>query len=469
MAGILKECGIVLSPLQLGRLWAYHELLREHNADLNLTRIHNFNNMVLKLYVDSILPGKLMELPSPLLDLGTGPGMPGIPLKIAYPRLDILLAESRQKRVSFLRSVVERLALPGLSVVAEGIGPRFEYPVAGVITRAVESIGDTLDRVRGCLSKGGLAIFMKGPHCDEEVREAARKFHDSYKLVEDKAYRIPKTPHARRLVTFERMDEPLRARKAFAVKRNAFKRIESEQNDTFKELKKLLTGRGIKKSSKALVCGTKIITEIVRDFPGMCDAWITGEKSAPPPAPETMRWYELPDPLFKILDIFGTGTPLLVVRTPEILQWTPAQGLREGCTLFIPFQDPENVGTAIRSAAAFGVTQVILLEESANPFHPKAIRASGGSVFRVSLLKGPSLSEISEDLPILALSSEGRSISDFIFPASFGLLPGIEGPGLPESWRNRALAIPMSSDVESLNASAATAIALYLWAQARGR
>ena len=78
MQAILERSGIRLSSVQLEQLWLYHQLLRQHNPTLNLTRIHNFVNMVLKLYVDSMLPAKMRELPSPLLDLGTGPGMPGI-------------------------------------------------------------------------------------------------------------------------------------------------------------------------------------------------------------------------------------------------------------------------------------------------------------------------------------------------------------------------------------------------------
>ena len=72
LQAIVERSGVVLSALKLQQLWTYHQLLRDHNAQLNLTRIHNFTNMVLKLYVDSILPAQMVELPSPLLDLGTG-------------------------------------------------------------------------------------------------------------------------------------------------------------------------------------------------------------------------------------------------------------------------------------------------------------------------------------------------------------------------------------------------------------
>jgi 16S rRNA (guanine527-N7)-methyltransferase len=131
--------------------------------------------------------------------------------------------------------------------------------------------------------------------------------------------------------------------------------------------------------------------------------------------------------------------------------------------VLIPFQDPENVGAAIRSAAAFGASQVILLAESAHPFHPKALRASGGSVLNVALRPGPPLATIPHELPIVALSSEGADIRDVTFPPAFGLLPGLEGPGLPEPWRDRAVRIPIEPGVESLNAAVAVGVALYEW------
>jgi tRNA G18 (ribose-2'-O)-methylase SpoU len=122
----------------------------------------------------------------------------------------------------------------------------------------------------------------------------------------------------------------------------------------------------------------------------------------------------------------------------------------------------------IRSAAAFGVSQVILLAESAHPYHPKALRASGGSVSTMRLRTGPSLKDLPMDLPVLALSADGRKISQSAFPETFGLLAGLEGPGLPSQWRNKALCIPIQPQVESLNAAAAVAVALYEWRRRSG-
>lgn len=466
---LLQDCGISLTALQVRQLWSYHQLLRSHNEELNLTRIHNFKNMALKLYADSILPGQLMDLPSPLLDLGSGAGMPGVPLRIAFPHLDIVLAESRQNRVNFLLKVCEQLRLDNLKVISRTIHADFQEPTAGVISRAVEDIASTLERIQGCLAVAGKAIFMKGPNCDPEIEAALQRYQHRYRLLQNLPYSIPGTPHQRRLVVFQRIDEPVWALKAEAMKRYSVKQIESEQNDIYKDLKKLLTARGVKKQNRALLSGQKQVQEILRDYPQKCEAWISsGETNPPPPiAPGHLAWYQLNPRLFEVLDVFGTHSPLLLLRIEPLPGWTQADGLPMGCSVLVPFQDPENVGALIRSAAAFGASQVILLAEAAHPYHPKALRASGGAVLGIKILQGPALHDLTEDLPLVPLSVTGKSIADFVFPDAFALLPGLEGPGIPDKLKPLAVSIPIASAIESLNASVAAAIALYAWVQSK--
>jgi 16S rRNA (guanine527-N7)-methyltransferase len=471
LAKILRACGIMLSPAQVGQLWKYHQLLRQYNQELNLTRIHNFENMVRKLYVDSILPGQIVDLPSPLVDFGTGPGMPGIPLKIAYPHVEVILAENRHNRVEFLETVLREMGLKKISIFGHSIGPSTEIQAGAVITRAVEAISQTLERIGGMLAKGGLAVFMKGPRCDEEIEGAGARFSGRFRLVKDHHYRIPNSSDERRLVVFERTDSPPWQRQAAMAKEDLVRSIESENNETFKNLKKLLTPRGIRKQLQSLVFGQKQVMEVLESFPERCIAWIGRSDKTPPPesVPEHLSWYQLAPPLFETLDVFGTAYPILLTRIDEIPKWDPAEGLSKGCTLFVPFQDPENVGAVIRSAVAFGAVTIILLAEAANPYHPKSVRASGGMVFKADLREGPSINDLPADLPIVPLSGEGKEISEFSFPSSFGLLPGIEGPGLPDRFRHAAVSIPISEGVESLNAVVATAIALYEWSmKARG-
>ncbi len=466
MDALLKRCTINLAPSQLKRLWAYHQLLRRHDAVLNLTRIRNFENMVIKLYADSILPALHAPLPSPLLDLGTGPGMPGIPLKIFRPDLHILLAESRKNRTDFLKMVLSELGLREIEIVERGIAPDFNRPVAGVITRAVEPIADTLKRVAGCLMQDGMVIFMKGPRCDKEIELASKTFSSSYKLAEDIPYQIPHTPHRRRLVLFQRQIPPTPAGTPTThISKHRVKGIESESNPMFKDLKKLLGGRGVKKQGKTMVCGSRLVAEVIKKHPERCLAWISsGVRHAPPTdSPGDLEWIQLAPDLFRVLDLFGTKKPIVLFDVPEPEPWPPEEGLPAGCSLLVPFQDPENVGAVIRSAMAFDVDRIILLAESANPFHPKAVRASAGTVFSARLFQGPSLSELPWDLPLIALAASGQPLARAPFPESFCLLTGMEGPGLPPGWQANAVAIPMAPDVESLNAAVATAIALYEW------
>ncbi|BBO90723.1 hypothetical protein DSCOOX_39030 [Desulfosarcina ovata subsp. ovata] len=460
MDALLKRCGIHLSTRQLDQLWAYHQLLRQHDAELNLTRIHNFENMVVKLYADSILPALKTALPSPLMDLGSGPGMPGIPLKIFRPELDILLAESRRSRIDFLKMVVKELALSGIEVTERGIAPDFDRPVAGVITRAVEPIAETLKRVAGCLIQDGTVLFMKGPRCDAEMETAAQICPD-YQQTADIPYQIPHTPHQRRLVCYRRVS--VAAAKPGPSHR--VRSIESEANPIFKDLKKLLGGRGIKKLGRTLVCGSRLVAESMARQPERCLAWITSGDRQPPPddAPRHLEWFQLAPNLFPVIDAFGTRSPMVLFDTPPLPAWPATDTATPGCNLLIPFQDPENVGAVIRCAAAFDVERVVLLAESANPFHPKAVRASAGTVFSARLFQGPSLAALPEDLPVVALAASGTPLAEFAFPESFCLLVGMEGPGLPPRWKKNSVAIPMAAGVESLNATVATAIALYEW------
>lgn len=460
-----------MTASQLELLWKYHRFLRARNQELNLTRIHNFTNIVHKHYADSMLPALLMDLPSPLLDVGSGAGFPGIPLKIFRPHLKLVLAESRRKRADFLQSAIVELGLEGVEIIGRKVTPRFKFPVSAVISRAVLSISDTLQAVKGCLDENGLVVLMKGPGCDGELEEAENRFEAEFELFMDRAYNIPETTHRRRLVVFRRKEifQP-----GILMGINPARRVrmvESGENPVFKSLKKLCDSRGVKKSGSALVSGEKIVREMIEKHAEFCQSWIGPVDGAHPPADLSpdVEWLQLSPDLFRILDIFGTGFPILRASVPAISRWDPSEGFPHGCSLLVPFQDPENVGAAVRSAAAFGASQVIFTAESAHPFHPKAIRASGGAVFSIPLRSGGSVTELTEELPLVVLSAGGRNITGIEFPDAFGLLAGIEGPGLPDILKKNSVGIPMVRDIESLNAAVAVSLALYEWHARRAR
>ena len=110
-----------------------------------------------------------------------------------------------QKRVAFLKKVRDELKLENLDIIGRNIGLDFHYPVQGVITRAVEDTRNTLGNVMNCLQTGGRVYLMKGPNVGPEIRLAKKAWGDFYNLVEDISYKIPETPHERRLLVYQKI------------------------------------------------------------------------------------------------------------------------------------------------------------------------------------------------------------------------------------------------------------------------
>lgn len=240
--------------------------------------------------------------------------------------------------------------------------------------------------------------------------------------------------------------------------------IISAKNQHYKMWLRLLDGRGIKKHELALVSGRKIIGEVLEQFPQRIKGIILrkAEQAQEITVPDECPVYLLPHDLFAALDIYGINGPILLVSAPPPPAWE--HEMLPGLTVFLPFQNPINLGTTIRSAAAFGAT-VVLLKEAATPYLPKCLRAAGPAIFQVPLFQGPSLEELAActELPIFALSPRGENIFSFEFSAhkNLGLAAGLEGPGLDDFWPlEKRLSIPMNPQVESLNAAVAMSIAM---------
>lgn len=242
--------------------------------------------------------------------------------------------------------------------------------------------------------------------------------------------------------------------------------INSSSNTTFRGFLRLDGSREIRKSQRALLSGPKQTREVLREFPDRCAGIIFSSRHEPSDFPGTyiIPQYRLDPDLFDRVDIFGTKHPLLIVKA-EPLPHFDGTLENSGCNLLVPFQDPGNVGAVIRASAAFGVTRMVFLKEAAHPFHPKSVRAAGSNIFRVPLCQGPSLDRLKGyEIPLIVMTTEGEDVSRFEFPESFGLVPGLEGSGVPKVLSDaRKISIPMTNGVESLNAAMATGIVLYLW------
>lgn len=406
------------------------------------------------------------------MDLGSGPGFPGIPLAIALPESRFVLTEGRKQRVAFLESAINLCKLENASVYERKVIPGDTMDCDCVITRAFEKMIDTAFRVNHILQLNGLLIFMKGPNCDEEIERMEQEAGAAYRLALDVAYTLPGSDDRRRLVVYQKtgMLESETEETLPAAVRNRTVSITSADNASFKLWKSLGSGKMVKKHSKSIVSGTRIIRELLECADGRClpETLLVSEKQAAQLSEffdaeelESIRQITvLSSTLFRELDTFGTDAPLLVVRFEPLRQWDGGES-DEGPVLFLPLSNPDNLGAALRSAAAFGWKRVVLLREAAHPYHPRAIRSASGTQVQLELWNGPSIGELHPPFPIYALARGGEPLFTIEPPERFGLLVGQEGKGIPEQIDATSVEIPIDDDVESLNASVALGIALY--------
>ena len=200
---LLKKHGVELKKETLEQLWMFHGLLRENNADQDLTRLNAFETIVEKHYADCIIINSFVKKwPAKMLDIGSGAGFPGIPLKLVNPQINLTLCEPRPNRINFLEMVIKKMELKNISVFGHKVtSASMHESVDGVICRAFGSIAETLPRLGSSLKIGGKAYFMKGPAVKEELKLFKS---DEYKITEKYFYTIPNSTQQRSLIILER-------------------------------------------------------------------------------------------------------------------------------------------------------------------------------------------------------------------------------------------------------------------------
>ena len=239
------------------------------------------------------------------------------------------------------------------------------------------------------------------------------------------------------------------------------KKIESSSNPLFKKLLSLTKSKGVKEEGLCLVAGEKIIAEQISVTAPKEAFWIYTSEDPSLFAMQTdLQLILLSKEMFRELDVVGSEKPLVCLPVPEIKKWAPSVALQQN-ELLCALGDPNNLGALLRSAKAFGIQNVVLLEESCHPFHPKAIKASSGACFGLNYFKGPSIKHLSDVKNILALDMNGKNVREFNCKGSWRILLGEEGKGVPSSLNCERVSIPYSGPVESLNATVAASILFY--------
>lgn len=209
----LSALGINLTDVQIEQFDKFYELLVEWNKVMNLTGITEYEEVNEKHFVDSVSIVKAIDINKVenVIDIGTGAGFPGIPLKIAFPHLKIVLLDSLNKRINFLNTVISELGLKDISTIhgrAEDFAKKSEYREQFdlCVSRAVANLSTLSEYCIPYINKGGQFIPYKSGEIDEEVQQAKKAVHILGGTIEDVVkFQLPGTEIGRSFVKIKKV------------------------------------------------------------------------------------------------------------------------------------------------------------------------------------------------------------------------------------------------------------------------
>ena len=209
----LSAIGITLDEKQKQQFYEFYEILVEWNKVMNLTGITEYEEVNEKHFVDSLSIIKAVDLTKveTVIDVGTGAGFPGIPVKIAFPHLNIVLLDSLNKRIKFLDAVIEKLGLVEIRTIhgrAEDYAKQAEYREQFdlCVSRAVANLATLSEYCLPYVKVGGMFVPYKSGEIDEEVSAAKKATHIlGGKLQDVMKFQLPGTEIGRSFVKIEKV------------------------------------------------------------------------------------------------------------------------------------------------------------------------------------------------------------------------------------------------------------------------
>ena len=211
----LSKLNLKLTDEKRDQFSFYYDLLIEWNKVMNLTAITEFDDVSDKHFLDSLALGKYlnMEHAWSLIDLGTGAGFPGIPLKIMFPELDVLLVDSLNKRVRFLKEVISQLKLKGICAVhgrAEELAHQTKYREQYdlCVSRAVANLSSLSEYCLPFVKSEGIFIAYKTADLKEEIDRSKNAIQMmGGKLREVTEFQLPDTEYRRSFVFIDKVKQ----------------------------------------------------------------------------------------------------------------------------------------------------------------------------------------------------------------------------------------------------------------------